>query len=345
MIERLFFFGYPKDIGGASTEAYHTLKLFRQHGLDVTCVPTWGPVDGDWEVRLAKLGCKSLETSPELAPSIEGLAGGVILASCNTRFAAEAYRFREIGCKIIWQNCMCWPFPQMVLDHQRHGCFDRYVFHSKYQRDQLVPQLRKYGYRDEQGFLIRGAFFPGGFRYAPVQHIAGETFLIGRLSRRGIDKFPADLWKQYRRIPHPIWVSIMGWSDEVEDKCGPPPIWAEVFAERAKGTHEFLSSLHAFVPGFGACAENWPRVGLEAMAIGVPLVVEDQGGWREMVRDGQTGWLCQTPEEMAFRVAQLAYNETERLEMAYQARRALDDELAPPDAIWAGWKRLFDSLS
>ncbi len=39
--ERLFVCGYPGDVGGANTELWHTIKLWRRGGLDVTLIPTW----------------------------------------------------------------------------------------------------------------------------------------------------------------------------------------------------------------------------------------------------------------------------------------------------------------
>jgi hypothetical protein len=41
----------------------------------------------------------------------------------------------------------------------------------------------------------------------------------------------------------------------------------------------------------------------------------------------------------------LAYNESLRLEIATNARRRLETELADPNRIWAEWKQLFDGLA
>ena len=70
----------------------------------------------------------------------------------------------------------------------------------------------------------------------------------------------------------------------------------------------------------GGARENWPRIGLESMAAGVPLVCQNAWGWREMIVDGQTGFLTNSDEEMAFRLAQLAYDEDLRQAMIRRAR-------------------------
>ncbi len=75
----------------------------------------------------------------------------------------------------------------------------------------------------------------------------------------------------------------------------------------------FLQSLHVLVQSNAAAVENWPRVGLEAMAAGVPLVVDAKGGWLEMLRHGRTGYLCRTEDEFAYYAARLAYDEAHRL--------------------------------
>jgi glycosyltransferase involved in cell wall biosynthesis len=90
--------------------------------------------------------------------------------------------------------------------------------------------------------------------------------------------------------------------------------------------------------------ENWPRIGLEAMACGVPIVAPREGGWCEMIDHGETGFLASSAEELGKYGTLLARDEPLRLRIAAQARHKLETELANPDLIWAGWQRLFASL-
>ena len=53
---RLYFIGYPGEMGGANTEAWHTIRLWRQFGVDVHLIPTWGS-DPIWQAKLDALGC------------------------------------------------------------------------------------------------------------------------------------------------------------------------------------------------------------------------------------------------------------------------------------------------
>ena len=79
----------------------------------------------------------------------------------------------------------------------------------------------------------------------------------------------------------------------------------------------------------GGARENWPRAGLEAMAAGVPLVCQNLWGWREMIVDGETGFLTDSDEEMAFRLAQLAHDEELRQRIVRRAREHVE-QLADP---------------
>jgi len=340
---RVFVLGYPGDVGGANTELWHTVKLWRRSGIDVTLVPTW-QAEPRWQARLDALGCRTVHCSPEALHTLEGLAGGVVVGMCNAHFLACGPRLRELGCKTVWVPCMNWLFPAERLLYARLGTFDRHVFQSRFQRDQLVPQLRRWGFRESAGRVIRGAMAAEEFAPAPRPHAAGEAFVVGRISRAEPDKFPRNLWQVYGRIPHALRARVLGWSEAIESRLGPPPAWAECRPAGSLPVLGFLATLHAMVPVGGEAVENWPRVGLEAMAAGVPLVVPAEGGWSEMLRHGQTGYLCRSDDETAFYTARLAYDEAHRLAIAQQAREALVGDLAEPAGLARAWRELFESL-
>jgi glycosyltransferase involved in cell wall biosynthesis len=340
---RLFVLGYPGAVGGANTELWHTLKLWRWRGFAVTLIPTWR-TEPKWQERLQAIGCRTVETDADHLSTVPGLPGSIVVSMCNSRFLAIAERVRDLGCKIVWAGCMNWLFPAERLHYRKCGVFDRHVFQSRYQQEALTSQLKHYGFREEQGRLIRGAFDPTELVFQPRPHCRGEAFVIGRLSRAAVEKFSPRTWEIYSRIPHAVRVRILGWNHLVASRIGAPPPVAECLPPGAEPVPEFLGSLHALVQANSQAVENWPRVGLEAMAAGVPLVVENRGGWREMIRHGQTGLLCDTPEEMAYHAARLAYDEPQRQQIVHQARQSLENELAPAEELGRGWERLFQEL-
>jgi hypothetical protein len=340
---QVFVLGYPGDVGGANTELWHTVKLWRRCGIQVTLVPTW-KADPRWLARLRALGCRTVEASPQTLHTVAGLPGAIALGMCNSHFLACGRRLMDLGCKTVWVSCMNWVFPAERLLYAVSGTFRRHVFQSRHQRDQLVPQLRRWGFRESQGVVLRGALDAEEFPLAPLPHAAGEVFVVGRISRAEPDKFARNLWQVYARVPHPLRVRVLGWSAAIEARLGPPPRWAECFPAGALQPPGFLATLHAMVPAGGAAVENWPRVGLEAMAAGVPLVVKAEGGWNEMLRHGETGYLCRSDDEAAYYTARLAYDEPHRLAIAQKARQCLLDELAEPAGLARSWRELFESL-
>jgi hypothetical protein len=338
----MFVIGYPSELGGANTELWHTVKLWRRFGMDVTLVPTWR-ADPAWKRRLEAIGCRTVESNPDDLQNVPGLKSGVVVSLCNTRFLAVAERFKELGCRVIWLGCMNWLFPEERLLYRKMGPFDFHVFQSHYQRDQLAPQLRRFGWRDEQGAVIRGALDLDGFPFCPSTHRSGESLVIGRMSRPAADKFPRDLWRQYARIGEslgtPLRARVLGWSKETAARLGDAPRWAECLTPRAEPAAQFLGTLHAVVPGLGGAVENWPRFALEAMAAGVPLVLEKSGGAVEMIESGRTGWLCGAVEDMTACVVRLERDEQQRLRVAREARAAVE-RLADPARLWREWREV-----
>lgn len=342
---RIFVCGYPGDIGGANTELWHTVKLWRRFGAEVTLIPTW-KADAVWRGRLDGIGCRTIESNPDNLQNVAGLAGGIVVSMCNSRFLAVAERFAELRCKIVWLGCMNHLLPDERRHYRLHGAFDRYVFQSRYQRDELLQQLAKYGCDAQRVRIIRGAFDIEEFPFRPLRHRMGETFVIGRLSRAAADKYSPRTWAIYGRVPDGrIAARVMGWDASVQARLGPPPPWARCLPPGAETPQVFLSQVHCLAQTSGGAVENWPRVGLEAMAAGVPVIAENAGGWPEMIRHCQTGFLCDNEEDMAACIGGLAHDPKRRCEIIDRARQTVETELADPELFWSEWKLLLEELA
>lgn len=342
--DKVFLVGNPGELGGACTEAWHTVKLWRQFGLPVEIIPTWG-METKWQAKIGELGCPIHSARPETLASVPGLAGAVVVSFCNGEFLKHAAAFHELGCRVIWSNCMTWMFDAERDFYRQHGPFAAYHFQSDFQRSLLEPELTKHGYSPEQGHLIRGAFDVADWPFQPRLHGADEPFVVGRASRPDQDKWSSHTWPIYSRIQYRHRRALMlGMDDKTHEKCGTPPTWADCLKPTAIPAVDFFRQLHCTLPINGGARENWPRVGLEAMAAGVPIVAQNEWGWREMVQHGVTGFLGNCDEELAHFAALLAYDEELRLRITRQARQRLVDELANPYVIWLGWQRLFQAV-
>ena len=306
----------------------------------MTLIPTWR-IDPAWREKCEAIGCRVENIrGPEQLADVPGLAQSTVISFCNSKFLEAAHRIRELGCSTVWVGCMLWMFDGERRHYERHGPFDRYVFQSHYQQATLESELKGYGYSPRQGAVIRGAFLVDDFPFQPRPHGQGEPFVVGRISRADPAKYTADTWSVYREIDHPIEARVMAWDRRIARKLGRCPDWADCLPANAEPSVDFLGRLHCMIQR-GDCRENWPRSGLEAMALGVPIVAQNHSGWREMIRDGETGFLVDGPEASAERATQLARDEPLRLQIARNARDALEQDLACPDRIWQAWRELF----
>ena len=82
---RVFLIGYPGEMGGANTEAWHTIKLWRRFGVDVHLIPTWGH-DVRWRQRLDALGCITHDVTPDRLDTIAQLPSACFVVRCTSVF-------------------------------------------------------------------------------------------------------------------------------------------------------------------------------------------------------------------------------------------------------------------
>lgn len=352
---RIFLCGYPSHVGGACTEAWHTIKMLRRHGVNITCIPTW-QAHPEFRQRLEEIGVQTWQEKPANKPgqlvNVPGLEGSIVLAFCNRHFLTQATDFRKLGCRLVWVNCMTYLFNEEIKHYRQHGLFDRYVWQSHFQRDLLEPRLQDFGYDKRNGFLIRGAFEIAEFSFTPRERTNGEPFTIGRISRADADKFSSNLWKIWRgvrdRANVPVKFRVLGWADNVKRKLGKPQergIDCICLPPNAEPATVFYSKIDLLWQWNGGARENWPRSGLEAMAVGVPLIVQDQWGWREMVEHGITGFRFRHDLDAINCAVRLTQDEPLRQRIIHAARKIVSEEHANEERIWKGWETLLASLS
>lgn len=342
---KVFVAGYPSSLGGADTELWHVMRLWNRFGVRVHLLPARRP-DSTWRQRCDAFGFETTVIGgPGWERQLSDLPGGIVCGFCSNDFLAYAAAFRSLGCKLVWANCMTWMFPTELRLYGNIGPFDAYVFQSRFQQDTLSPRLQCWGAGPQTWFHIPGAIEAAEFPYRPLPHSAHSDFVVGRLARSDVDKWHEDMWSTLEAIDYrPMRARVMGWSPAIAKKLGHPPAWCETLPPCAESTILFYRQLHALLPINGGERENWPRIGLEAMAAGVPIVAHNAWGWREMIEHGETGFLANSPQEFAHWATELANNETLRLSVTHHARERLVNHLAEPGRIWSAWQRLFEHL-
>ena len=340
---RVFYIGAPGPCGGANSEMAHTLPVWRRAGIEVGVIPTWG-IGDDTRASLEAIGCEVHDIkSAEKIADVPGLAGGIVHSMCNSHFLTIFPKLKELGCKTVWSNAMTFMFDNERGAFQHYGPPDAMHFQSEFQQIELTRDLRKLG-MEPNGVLIRGAFDFDAIPFNPRPHGKNGEFWIGRLSRPDDDKWSSNLFNILGAVPYDQRRALcMGWSIGISRKCGQPPQWAECLNPQQIPVKDFIGRCHAMIGLNGGARENAPRVGLEAMAAGVPVVAQNLWGWPETLGNGEGGILTNSDKEMEFYLAKLAYEEDFRQDVIRRARAHVE-KLADPVVIGQQWKDLFTSL-
>lgn len=222
---------------------------------------------------------------------------------------------------------------------------DAMIYQSDFQRTELERELDSYGYDSTTGHRIRGAFDLEDWTFSPLAHEKNEPFVIGRAARPDAAKWSSNMWKIYDGIQYTHKKGLLlGLDNQTLEKMKTPPDWISCLRPMAISAELFYSLLHCLLPINGGARENWPRAGLEAFATGVPVVTQNEWGWREMIEHGVTGFLGNDDCELAHYVAVLAHDERLRMQIIHNAYEKLKSFLADPEEIWSRWKAVFQAL-
>ncbi|MBV9331621.1 MAG: glycosyltransferase [Alphaproteobacteria bacterium] len=98
------------------------------------------------------------------------------------------------------------------------------------------------------------------------------------------------------------------------------------FAGSYLDVNRFLALWRVFV--LAGERQGCPNASLEAMAMGLPVVAFASGGLSEQVVEGKTGWLVETPRQMAAHLKALLLDPQLRRRMANAARTRARDEFS-----------------
>lgn len=338
----IVFAGWPGRVGGAGTESFETQRFLIRQGLEVHCFPTWEAPEPSRRAEVEALGVNVHLIKPhEITPWLRELGDPPVVTFINEKVLPHARRWRDTS-RWIHLPCMTYLHSWEKVAFQNAGVPDAFVLQSDYQRQRYLHGLKRHQYRDENLHSIRGAFCWEEWAFRVLPREPQTPFRICRIARPDVAKWSSDLFPVLDAVPN-VQAILLGLTEPAKRNLGRRR-WAQMLAPGQRPVVDVLSECHAQVAMNNSAKENWPRIGLESMAAGVPLVVDGRWGWTEMVRDGETGFLCKRPDEFRAALQALEADENLRLRIAQQARESLERDLANPAVIWAGWQAMFRTL-
>ena len=184
--------------------------------------------------------------------------------------------------------------------------------------------------------MKREAALPGLFEPSPIElpppsacvRPRPDSFVIGRHSRDVVEKHgPTDATVYTALIARGAHVRLLGAT--CMGKLFPPLAQLELLPARRGGVTEFLQGLDVFFYRTGTWIEPWGRVVLEAMALGLPVVVHRRGGYAEAIEHGVDGFLFTTDAEAIEWLDALRLDRDLRRRIGNAARRKAEALVGP----------------
>lgn len=331
--------GFPSSVGGADTELLHNIDLWHQKGVSINLVPMFG-YDDKTRRYVESIGCSIHEYNPKI------FKNKIVVSYCNGNFLDKLEEIVDKGKPkaVIWFNCMTWTFQKEKEAHSK-GWIDYFGFVSNYQRSFLLPQLDSINKtKILEGYIPY--FNPKnihqniGFRYIKPT----EYFGVGRISRDDPSKFSDDMWDIFYKVNTPKIKKtfILGYTDKVEEKTGSPPPKLDwmYWSPGAITISELHDKIHCIIHKTGGSRESYCRIVPEAYAFGTPIITEKNYAFPELVINGETGFLCETSDEMSYRASELAFNEEKRKKIIYNAYNYLINNISNIEKCWTTWDNM-----
>lgn len=335
MIGEICVIGFPSRLGGADTELDHQIHVWQALGLKVHLIHT-----GELDSNCHAMGMEQRGCIIHQPCNWSACQGKHVISYCNSHFLQNLEAIRGFAKSTTFVNCMTWLFDKEKEMHKR-GLIDFFLYQTDHVLEKTGPQLREINavFRPVK---VRPYFHLNDFPYREDR--SEETFRFARISREDPGKYhSAQLWV-YETMVAPVLKSgtILGMDDRVRDKIGREPNWIRGVRAGELSVQEVYQNAHCLIQ-MSDTYENLPRVGFEAMASGCLLIVDDRGGWRELVQHGQTGFLCRDQREFVYFASRAAFERAERRMMAQAARQWLEKNWSMESAK-AQWSEFFQQL-
>ena len=160
-------------------------------------------------------------------------------------------------------------------------------------------------------------------RFAPRKREARGQTVIGRLSRDTADKHHPDDIAVYKSLAARGCRLLLQGATTLSGSL-PQSDAIRLLPEGTMAAPDFLHELDIFYYRTGEHVETFGRVVLEAMACGLPVVCHRHGGYADVIRHRENGYLFDTSEEALAILDELIALPQLRARIADAARRTVE---------------------
>ena len=334
MINQLCVIGHPSRLGGADTELEHQIILWRKMGIDVYICHTGYYDENGLKMKqeMENLGCKYIE--PKSWKDLDGLD---VISFCNGQFLENLPDIKKYARSATFVNCMTWNFNK-ELEMQEKKLIDFHLYQTQHQYDKVSIKLAKLGNHYKPLFFnpyFHSKFFPF------IDRKDNSIFKFGRISRGDADKFGTHQIWIWETMTAPVLKSgtVLGWDHRAIKKLGNLPPYINGYNEGSLAQQQLYEVCDVIIMTTDTF-ENLPRVGFEAMSSGSVLVVDNKGGWKVLVEDGKTGWLCKDNREFVYKASRSAFEIEETNQLRINAKNKLEKEWGEESSM-KSWENIF----
>lgn len=339
-LKRLFIYGFPGLYGGAGTELHHQIILWAHMGMEVNIIPSHkGYKNEPLYLEMLKLGVK-IHPDNDWSPIQKG---DPVMGFCNDKFLENLPEIRKRTSRTIFVNCMTWLF-EKEKKRMSEGMISMFLYQNEDVRIKNMPILK--GFNNDlniQFVTFKPYFEMDNFPF--IEERSEEFFGCGRISRQDADKFAKNTLHIYEYFVSPKMKKglFLGFDNRSEAKIGKPYNWIITARDQnVISQQDFYHHCKVVIQPTDT-TENWPRIGFESMSSGSVLIVDNRGGWKQLVDHGKTGWLCDHERDFIYYASKMAYEPELRNEMAHNAKiRA--EELGGKAASEASWEEVFELI-
>jgi glycosyltransferase involved in cell wall biosynthesis len=354
MFNGVTFYGVIHQSGGCGLELLGALDLLQSKGVSVRCIVPIGDrvAFGDRADYLKSRGVEVLNYSPGVFSQSK-----VLMSFGEDRCFEYMREYSDRPSWVVWSGCMSWAIDREVEAHS-DGLVDELFFQTERTAKEVSSKIEERSVRPvfyRSGYLayVNPDSDYGQYR-KHIRKTPGE-FRVFKAVRDDADKWHEETWRMFCGVVAPehkkVYIEVAGWGNNARDKignpCDPTSKWSGLFditlhnhivdpVEMAQlyGRSHALLHYYPFVESYGFAT-------LQAMLARCVPIGTAEGGFLDLIRHGETGFLASCPDEAAYYTSKLAFEDATWRGMSDAAAKwVVEEGPGNPAKCWPWWEEL-----